>query len=527
VSARNPELTPAETPADEDDHTRQGVTQVLDEPDIAAGSMSKSVASGVSWVAAAKLGTQGAQFLSGLVLARLLTPHDFGTIASVYVITGFTVLLFDLGFGPALVQLRDLTEQDLSTAFWINLLGGVVFALLLAAAGPLLASFYSQPALVYITPILALSFTFNVGICNRALLARRMLFQAATVVEVGAAVAGFTTSIVLALLGAGVVSLAVGPVVQSIVLSAGLWVVAPWRPSQFIAKRSVRRLWRFSGGMLGFNVVNYWSRNADNLLVARVLGASALGYYARAYNLMLMPIQQVSQVVGRVMFPALTAMRDDKARVGTGYRRALHLINAITVPVLAALTAVAPGLVPLLWGPAWDATIPLLQILCLAGIPQCLAASVGWLYQSQGRTGTMFRMGLWTSAVQVLAIIVGLHWGTTGVALAILAKTWILSPITLYVPCRIVGLSASRVLLENTPTLLLAAVMAGLAWLVPVALGASREDWWIVIVQLIVAAAVYGGGTAAFRPRVMSEVRVILRRGQSPVMSADGARAAS
>ena len=263
---------------------------------------------------------------------------------------------------------------------------------------------------------------------------------------------------------------------------------------------------------MGFNIVNYWMRNADNLLIAKFVGASALGYYNRAYNLMLLPVQQISQVLGRVMFPALSSMGDDHARVRTAYIRALLVINVLAVPVLVTMAATAPALVPFLWGSQWEKTVPLLQILAIAGVPQCMAVSGGWLYQSQGRTDLMFRMGLWTSAVGVATMAYGLKWGATGVAVAVLARSWILTPITLRVPCRLVGLPLRRLLRANLPTLAAAAFAGGAAWSAPLAVGLARTSPAALGVQLVVAGVLYVGAVWLIQRPVVEDVLDVARR---------------
>lgn len=472
------------------------------------GAMGARVARAAGWVALARLASQGSQFLGGLVLARILTPEDFGLLAGVYVITGFAMLFFDLGLGAALVQMRDPTDEDFSTAFWVNALGGIVFAALLAAAAPAVAAFYSEHVLVYITPIVALSFTLNLGVAHRAILERRLAFREVAAVEIVSAVISVAVTLTAALAGAGAFALATGPLAQSAALSLGYWTRVRWRPHRVIARDSFRRIWRFSAGLLGFNTVNYWSRNADNLLIGRVLGATSLGYYSRAYNLMLLPVTQVTQVLSRVMLPALSSMGDDPLRIASAYRRTVRTTSAVLVPFLVLVAAAAPGLVRLLWGPQWTGAVDLLQILCIAGIPQCMNASVGWLYQSQGRTATMFRVGLWTSAVGVAAIAVGLAvGGAVGVAWAILLRVWLLTPVTLMFATRVIGLRASRVILDNLPTLAIAAFVGGAVWLLPLVVGVDRDRALVAAVQGALGAAAYIALTRLTRPQLFAEVR--------------------
>ncbi len=384
--------------------------------DVAASSMTKTVVGGASWSAAGRLAGQGLQFLAGLALARLLLPADFGLLASVYVVTGFTVLFFDMGLGAALIHARILRQSDMDAAFWLNALGGVVFVGLLALAGPFVADFYGDPRLSYITPLAGLSFAFSLGIVHASVMTRNMQFKRLAVVETLSAVVGNGVTVVGAFAGWG--PWRSWPARRAVGVLDGdhLDRVAVAPPGFHPARRGPPTLVLLRG-MLGFSLVNYAGRNSDNLLIGRFLGAAPLGYYNRAYNLMLLPLQQISQVVGRVMFPALANMGDDRERLQRAYRRTVTVMTAVTMPVLVGMSAVADGLVPLLWGDQWGATVPLLQILCLAGLPQCLSSTEGWLYQSQGRTKLMFLMGGISTAIGVAAIVVGLQWGALGVTI--------------------------------------------------------------------------------------------------------------
>jgi PST family polysaccharide transporter len=258
--------------------------------------------------------------------------------------------------------------------------------------------------------------------------------------------------------------------------------------------------------MLGSNVVNYWSRNADNLVIGKFLGAASLGYYNRAYNLMLLPVTQLTAALNRVMFPALAAIQQDLPRVRRGYLRSLRIVNALTIPFLVGLASVAPAMVPFLWGSGWTSTVPLLQILCIAGVPQCMGVSVGWIYQSQGRTTTMFHMSVLGTLAMLLALAVGLHWGVQGVAWGVLVKSWLMLPLTLHVAGRVIGLKARSVLRQGTTTLLSAAVMAAAVWFTPEVLSAARDAAWLVPVQVLVGVSTYAISLRLTSPTLFAEV---------------------
>lgn len=478
------------------------------------GSMSRRVMGGAAWSATGRLGSQLTQFAAGLVLARLLFPEDFGLLASVYVITGLTVIFFDMGIVGALVQRRHLDDRVMSTAFWFNAVGGMVFVGLLVLLGPLVADFYGDARLRWITPLAGLSFLFSLSVVHSALLQRDLRFRPMAMTEITTAAAANGVTIAAAALGLGPYALVTGPPIQSLLTTLVLWRLVSWRPRLIFSISAFKELWGFSGGMLGFGIVNYTGRNMDNLLIGRFVGASGLGLYNRAYNLMLLPLQQVGGAVGRVMFPALSSMGNDLERVRNAYRRVLRTISFVTIPILVGMAATAPALVAVLWGDRWVGTVPLLQLLCLAGLPQALSSSEGWLYQSQGRTTLMFLMGLLSTTFSVVAIVVGLNFGVVGVAMGILVTSYVFLPINLFVACRTIRLASWRVYLDNSRTVASALLMGGAVWLLPVLLGVGRDEWWLLPTQVALGGAVYLGLSLLLQRDLLREVRS-LRRGRS------------
>jgi PST family polysaccharide transporter len=483
----------------------------------ASGSIGRRAVGGAAWSSLGRLLIQALQFAASVVLARLLVPSDFGLLATVLIFSQFSLLFFEGGMGAALVALDEVTEDDLATVFWLNALGGLVFAAGMFLGAPLLASFFGQPELRSLAPVVGLAFTCDVGVCHLALLLRRLEFKLVAQVEVVATAFGFAISIGAAFAGWGVYALALGPIAQNLATSAALWTICRWRPRGFISRASIPRIWRFSGGLLGFNVVNYWSRNADNLLIGKFSGPTTLGYYSRSYSLMLLPVQQFAQMLSRVMFPTLTAVRNDRPRAAAAYRRVVGVLNLASAPVLVGLAAVAPALVPFMWGDNWRPVTPLLEILCLAGVPQSLAVSVGWLYQSQHQTALLFRVGLVSSVLGVAAMVVGLRWGATGVAIAVLVRSWVGLVPTLHYATRLVGLSAWQIVVDTLPTWATCAVMFGAVWAEPVLAGQSRTSAVCLACQVLLGVAVYAAGLVSVqRPVLRDLASVVARRAKVP-----------
>jgi len=319
-------------------------------------------------------------------------------------------------------------------------------------------------------------------------------------------------SVTAALLGAGVYALVIGPIAQVLVLNVLLWTAVRWHPRHGIVPASIKRLWSFSGGQVGFNLVNYWTRNADNLLVGRYAGTAQLGLYNRSYNVMMLPLTLVGQTLARVLFPALASLGDDVIRVAGAYRRTMRLVCAVVFPVLLILAASAHSFIVTVWGPAWSPSADLLVLLCLSAVPQCLMTSVGCIYQSQGRTDLLFKTGCVSAMVTVAAFLMGVPWGAAGIATAMLIRCWLIMPWILAVPAHLIGLRAREVMRDNVPTALAAsgAGLLALAAGVVVPSGTASVD---LLVRGVVGVATYLVLLRTTAPALLAELRdVALRR---------------
>lgn len=473
--------------------------------------LQRQVMVGAGWLGGARLMAQFVQFGAGLVLARLLSPADFGVVASVNVIAGFGVLMFEGGLRAALVHAKAPTKRDYSTVFWLNLVGGFVLAGLLTLAAPLIAGFYRQPILTSITPIVGLTFACSTGVVNAAILQRQLKFRASAALESGGTILGIGLTLVLALIGFGPFSLAIGPVFAQVVVSVGYAILSPWKPDLSISWRSLRNLMRYSLPLVGSNISDYWGRNIDSLLVGRFLGAASLGYYSRAYNLMLLPLTQVTQSVGSAVSPALARMQDEPARAGEAYARSLRLISFLTITFMVGMAATAPALVDVLWGRQWQPSVPLLQVLALAGIPQCIQSTTSWLYQSQGRTSTMLRMTLIFNVYSTVLILLGLQWGAFGVCVAVFLRYWTGLPIELFVATRSVRVNTAALAGDLGRSLAPIGFTGAVVALIPIVLGLDPTSPTTLVEQVVVGIALTAANLAVLQRPLLHELRLFRR----------------
>jgi len=299
-------------------------------------------------------------------------------------------------------------------------------------------------------------------------------------------------AVAAALKGFGVWSLLAQTLTSTTVAGLLLWGLSSWRPAWRVNRSALRDLFGYSAHLLGFNGLNYWERNLDNLLVGRFIGSIALGNYGRAYNLMLLPISQVTSVVTRVMFPALSAIQHDTAQVKRIYLRATRTIALITFPIMIGLLVVARPFVVLVFGEKWREVVPIIQILCLAGMTDSITTTTGWIFNSQGRTDIQFKWELFCATARGLLFFVGLRWGIAGVAwsyvlgeyLLFLYPSWSLAG-------RLIGLSFGEMVSNLTKTILCASAMGLVVW----ALGRALPPDWpagaALAVQISAGALVY------------------------------------
>ncbi len=404
----------------------------------------KKTVKGISWAIASQLIRISFNLLVTVILARLLTPEDFGLIAMAAVFINFFGLFNELGLSSALIQKKETNEVELSSAFWVNLIESVVVTTVFFVLAPVIAGFYSSSELK--TVIMALSMTFtisSVGVIQSAAFSRQMDFKSLAIIEISGSVVAGIVAVVLAATGCGVWSLVFQVLVNSLVVALLLFLLSSWKPKLIMKWHPLKKLLGFSLPLMGFNFVNYFSRNLDNLLIGKYLGPSQLGYYDIAYKSLLFPLTNFSTVIGRVMFPALSHLEDDKARVREAYIKATRHIAVVTFPLTAGLVVLAPELVNVFLGAKWERAIFLVQVLAAIGGLQSIYTTQGWIYLSQGRTGVMLRVGIMTAVVFSSSFIIGLHWNVEGVAVAYAVAFTLMVYPTFAIPFRLIGMRFS------------------------------------------------------------------------------------
>ena len=446
-------------------------------------SVIKSAIIGARWLAVSQAGRQALQFATTIILARLLAPSDFGLLGMALVLINFAMLFRDMGISAAVVQRKEISDQLLSSLFWVNMLVGLTAMLLLWIIAPLAAEFYSEPRMVSIVRVLSVNFVLSGStVLHQSLLERELAFNRLTRVEVGASVVGSLVAIGTATLHAGVWSLIYQSLGMMIITTISLWVMSSWRPRILLEWSEVKSVSNFSLNLVGFNILNYCARNLDYLLVGKFLGATVLGYYTYAYRIMLYPLQNISAVVGRVMFPVYAKLQDDNALLRQNYLKAVSTIALITFPLMLGLMGVSRPLVLGLFGSEWAPVQPLILILAPVGLIQSIGTTVGTIFQAKGRTDWMMRWGIVTTVLTAIAIVVGLRWGVIGVALAYASISAVLAYPGFAIPFRLIDLRVQKLVgalwRPFVCSILMLGVILGLAVILP---DIFTESWRIII----------------------------------------------
>lgn len=406
----------------------------------------KSV-SGVKWSTISQISRQGTQLLTTVVLARLLAPSDFGLLGMATVVIGFIAIFKDLGTSAAIIQKRDLSDELLSSIFWVNAGFGTLSMAVVFFGARLGGLFYNNPEVVPILQALSVSFFISgLSILQQALLERSLAFNTLGKIEIISVVCGAIIGIGLALSGTGVWSLVFQLLTTVSATTVLLWLNSKWRPKPVFNWIEVKAVSSYSLNLTGFSIFNYFSRNADYLLIGRYLGAQDLGYYTLAYRILLFPLQNISLVIERVMFPVYSNIQKDNKRFINIYLKVAAAIALISFPLMTGVFTLSKPFISALFGIKWEPVILLIMILAPVGLIQSIGTTVGTIYKAKGRTDWLFRWGVGSGIFTIIAFIIGLRWGIVGVAAAYAAVSLGLSYLSLAIPFRLIDLKVTSLL---------------------------------------------------------------------------------
>lgn len=351
------------------------------------------------------------------ILARLLTPQDYGLIGMVAVATQFVAMFKDMGLSLATIQRSEINYDQISTLFWVNVSISAGIMLLMMLAAPGVSWFFAESRLTAITVVTAGGFLIGgLAVQHEALLRRQMRFFVLSGIAFASIVIGYAVGITMAWYGYRYWSLVFSQLALLGTNTIGVWLACRWRPGRLKRNAGVKSMLKFGGDVTGYSVINYVSRNFDNLLIGRFGGAQTLGLYNKAIQLLSLPTDQINEPLFSVAIPALSRLTDSPERYREAYLRIMEKVIMLTMPVVALMLVASDWLVQLVLGPQWSQAAPILVFMCMAGLFAPVMNTGGWLLVTQGRTRDMLHWSMINAPLAIIPIIIGLRWGPVGVA---------------------------------------------------------------------------------------------------------------
>lgn len=382
-------------------------------------SLKQKTVHGVIWSSIERFSVQGIQFVLQILMARILSPEDYGAIAMLAIFVAISQSFIDSGFSNALIRKVDRTEKDYATVFYFNIVVGIVFYLILFFTSPLIASFYNTPILEPLTKVIALNLFFNsMCVVQQARLTIRLDFKTQAVVSLISVVLSGAVGLWMAHAGYGVWSLAIQTVLQTAFRMVFFWLLAKWRPIEKFSKESFKEMFSYGSKLLASGLLDTIYRNVYTIIIGKVFSSSTLGYYSRADQFAQFPSSNLTGILQRVTFPILSTIQNEEERLRINYRKFLRLSAFIVFPLMIGLAAVAEPFIYLVLTPKWAGIVPVLQVICLAYMWYPIHAINLNLLQVKGRSdlflkleiikkGNITLMLLLTVPLGILAICIG------------------------------------------------------------------------------------------------------------------------
>jgi O-antigen/teichoic acid export membrane protein len=431
--------------------------------------------------------------------------------------SSLVLMLSDVSMGAALVQRKEITEADRSTVFWTSAVIGLFLTVLgVALSGPL-ADFFGQHEVQPLFAVVSIGFLLTaLQTTQHSIMQREMRFKLINLRVSAGVVVGGVTGVVAGVLGAGPWALVLQQVSTAAAGTLFLWSCAKWRPHFVYSRRSLRDLGGYGVNLLGSQALQYGKNYGDNLLVGRFLGSAALGAYAVAYNLMFLPLGRVIVPIQETVFPALSRWQDDVPRLGGVWLRLLRMVSALLAPAMVGLVVVAPEFVSVVLGEKWRSATPVLQILAIVALAQCLSQLGVRVLGALDRTRLVFRFAILDTSLSIAAFAVGLRWGIVGVAWAYLIVSVPLQALFIGLTARVVKVSAASVVRSLAGVAFATATMAAGCLALRLALTTADVSALVTLIAVVAAGiGIYVVACALMEREVVREIRSVrTRRGE-------------
>jgi len=450
-------------------------------------SLKQKTVSGLLWSFVDTIAGQGITFIVGIILARILSPREFGLIGMITVFIAVSESFINSGFSSALIRKKDCTNIDFSTVFYFNLAAGILFFLILFFTAPFIAGFFDEPQLTVIVQVLGIvliidSFT----LIQRTILTKRIDFKLQARISVIASLGSGVIAIVMAYKGFGVWSLVAQRIAKQGLNSIFLWLWNRWKPLLVFSMQSFKELFGFGSKLLISGLIDTIYQNIYYLIIGKYFSAQELGYYTRADGFQRIPSQSLNGVIGRVSYPVLASIQDDKPRLKNNYQKLISSTMFITFILMLGMAAVAEPMIITLIGEKWRPSIIYLQMLSFVGMMYPLHALNLNMLQVSGRSDLFLKLEVIKKILAIPTIVIGVLWGIKIMILGMMVNTLIAYYLNSYWSGRFIGYSFKQQVVDILPSFGLALTMALFVYILGLFLPFSYL--WVLIIQFIAGA---------------------------------------
>ena len=419
------------------------------------------------WSTVERFSVQGVQFLIMIVMARLLTPHDYGLIGMLAIFIAVAQSLIDSGFSQALIRKQDRTEADNNTVFYFNIVVSTLLYLILYASAPFVADFYNTPQLCPVMRVVCLSIIFNsLAVVQRALLTIRIDFKTQAKAALTAAVTSGAVGITMAYHGFGVWSLVTQQLLNLGINTGLLWLLSKWRPRLMYSWQSFHELFAFGSKLLASGLLDTVYRNIYPIVIGKLFSASSLGHYTRAHQFSEFPSSNLTGIIQRVTYPVLCEIQNDDARLASIYRRFLKLSAFIIFPLMVGLSSVAKPFVNIMLGPQWSFCGQLLQILCFGMMWYPIHSVNLNLLQVKGRSDLFLKLEIIKKILGISVLCITAPFGLIVMCYGLIFNSLVALAINTYYTGKLINVGFIRQMCDLLPTIALCLVMFALILIV-------------------------------------------------------------
>lgn len=429
-------------------------------------SLKQKTVSGLLWSFVDTMAGQGITFVVGIILARLLSPREFGLIGMITVFIAVSESFINSGFSSALIRKKDCTDTDFSTVFFFNLAAGILFFLLLFFSAPAISGFFNEPELTAILQVLGIVLIIDsLTLIQRTILTKRIDFKLQARISVIASIGSGIVAITMAFYGFGVWSLVAQRIVKQGLNSIFLWLWNRWKPLLVFSKQSFKELFGFGSKLLVSGLIDTLYRNIYYLVIGKYFSAQELGLYTKADEFKRLPSQNLNAIIGRVTYPVLSTLQDDIPRLRNNYQKLIRSVMFITFILMLGMAAVAEPMIHTLIGAKWEPAIIYLQMLCFVGMMYPLHALNLNMLQVQGRSDLFLKLEVIKKIIAIPTIVIGIFFGIKIMIVGMMVNTLIAYYLNSYWSGVKIGYSFKHQVKDILPSFFLALSMGVLVYL--------------------------------------------------------------